>query len=221
MRLLLIRHGQTPANVLGALDTAHPGPGLTTLGHAQAAGVPAGLEGVELDGVFASTLQRTQLTGAPLAADRGLELRVLDGVHEIEAGEVEMATDHDSYRIYLDVCRAWGLGDRERRMPGATTGYEFFHRFDSSIAQIEGLETAAVFSHGAAIRVWVAASARNIEPIFPAQQDLDNTGMVLLEGSPSDGWELVEWRGEPLGGDVLADARAEDPTGESMDEALA
>ena len=28
MRLLLIRHGQTPGNVLGQLDTAHPGPGL-------------------------------------------------------------------------------------------------------------------------------------------------------------------------------------------------
>ena len=27
MRLILIRHGQTPANVLGALDTAVPGPG--------------------------------------------------------------------------------------------------------------------------------------------------------------------------------------------------
>ena len=27
MRLFLIRHGQTPANVLGQLDTAHPGPG--------------------------------------------------------------------------------------------------------------------------------------------------------------------------------------------------
>ena len=29
MRLLLIRHGQTPANVRGELDTAAPGPGLT------------------------------------------------------------------------------------------------------------------------------------------------------------------------------------------------
>ncbi|HEY8752878.1 MAG TPA: histidine phosphatase family protein, partial [Arthrobacter sp.] len=27
MKLLLIRHGQTPGNVLGQLDTAHPGPG--------------------------------------------------------------------------------------------------------------------------------------------------------------------------------------------------
>ena len=29
---LLIRHGQTPSNVAGALDTGRPGPGLTALG---------------------------------------------------------------------------------------------------------------------------------------------------------------------------------------------
>ncbi|MCM1975585.1 histidine phosphatase family protein, partial [Streptomyces sp. G1] len=37
MRLLLVRHGQTPTNVDYLLDTAVPGPGLTELGLAQAA----------------------------------------------------------------------------------------------------------------------------------------------------------------------------------------
>src|SRR5699024_5083913 len=32
MRLLLIRHGQTPSNVEGILDAGYPGPGLTALG---------------------------------------------------------------------------------------------------------------------------------------------------------------------------------------------
>ena len=36
MRLLLMRHGQTHANVSGELDTAHPGVELTDLGHTQA-----------------------------------------------------------------------------------------------------------------------------------------------------------------------------------------
>lgn len=43
MRLIIIRHGQTPANVLGRLDTAHPGPGLTALGERQAEAVPLGV----------------------------------------------------------------------------------------------------------------------------------------------------------------------------------
>ncbi|KTR37372.1 histidine phosphatase, partial [Curtobacterium oceanosedimentum] len=41
MRLLLIRHGQTPANVSGVLDAEVPGPGLTELGQQQADALPA------------------------------------------------------------------------------------------------------------------------------------------------------------------------------------
>jgi len=223
MRLLLIRHGQTPANVRGELDTGRPGPGLTALGHAQAAAIPAALQGVQIDAIFASVLVRTEQTATPLARARDLRITALDGIHEIEAGDLEMATDHDSYRVYLETCLAWGLGERDRMMPGATTGAAFFDRFDASIAQVaaSGADVAAVVSHSAAMRVWVAGTATNIEPMFSAHQELDNTSMITLEGSPADGWQLVEWRGEPLGGEVLVDDSAEDPTGESIDEALA
>lgn len=220
MRLLLIRHGQTPANVRGELDTGRPGPSLTALGRAQAASVPAALADEAIDAVFASTLVRTQQTAGPLATARGLEIGILDGVHEIEAGDVEMATDHASYKSYLETCVAWGSGDRSRMMPGASDGAAFFARFDASIAQLSGMHTVAVFSHAAAMRVWVAGTARNIEPIWVTRQELDNTGLVVLDGSPADGWELVDWRGDPLGGEVLEDDSATDPTGEGIDEAL-
>lgn len=45
MRLLLIRHGQTPSNLKHLLDTAAPGPGLTPLGQDQAAALPQALAG--------------------------------------------------------------------------------------------------------------------------------------------------------------------------------
>ncbi len=219
MRLLLIRHGQTPANVRGELDTAHPGPGLTALGEAQAAAIPRVL--VEpVDAIYASTLIRTQLTAAPLAAARGLDVRVLPGIHEIEAGDLEMATDHASYRAYLTPAFAWGTGDRDVRMPGAGTGHDFFARFDASIAEVaaSGAETAVVVSHGAAIRVWVAGVATNIAPTLAAEEDLENTALVELEGSPAEGWTLVNWGGAPLGGVDLEDVAAEDPTGEALSE---
>lgn len=221
MRLLLIRHGQTPANVRGELDTGNPGPGLTALGRAQAASIPAALEAETIDGIFASALIRTQQTAAPLARARGLDVSVLNGIHEIEAGDLEMATDHASYKSYLGTCFAWGSGDRSRTMPGATDGTAFFARFDASIAQLGHLGTAAVVTHAAAMRVWVAGTARNIEPMSVAREELDNTGMVILEGSFDEGWSMVTWQGSPLGGEVLVDDSAEDPTGEGIDEALA
>lgn len=101
MRLLLIRHGQTPANVLGRLDTARPGPGLTELGLAQAAEIPAALSSHRISEIYTSVLLRTHLTADPLVRSLSLAPRVLPGVHEIEAGSLEGRTDRAAISEYL------------------------------------------------------------------------------------------------------------------------
>ena len=220
MRLLLIRHGQTPSNVDGLLDTARPGPGLTELGERQAAEIPDALKHEAIDGIYVSVLRRTLITATPLIVDRGLDPVELPGIHEIEAGDLEMRHDHEAYRIYLETAFAWGMGDLDRRMPGATDGHEFFRRFDESIASVSG-NNAVVFSHGAAIRVWVAGRAINVPPSFAGEHDIQNTGVVELDGSLDAGFTLLSWQGTPVGGSDLSDDTAEDPTGETLDEARA
>jgi broad specificity phosphatase PhoE len=191
---------------------------LTDLGARQAAVIPEALRFDMIDTIFASTLQRTQLTAEPLAVDRGLDIRVTDGLHEIEAGSLEGRSDHASVRRYMETVFAWGAGDLDIRMPGGTDGTEFFARYDADIAVAAASgHTAAVFSHGAAIRVWAAARATNVPPMFAGLQDLDNTGVVELSGSPEEGWTLLSWAGVPLGGMPLVDADAVDPTGEALD----
>ncbi len=90
MRLLLIRHGQTPSNLKFLLDTAVPGAALTELGERQAAALPEALGDENIDTLYASTLIRTQLTAAPLAGARGLDVVVRDGIREVAAGDLEM-----------------------------------------------------------------------------------------------------------------------------------
>lgn len=221
MRLLLIRHGQTPANVLGRLDTAEPGPGLTELGRAQAAAVPAALAAERIDGIYASTLIRTQQTAAPLARVTGEMHRVvLPGIHEIEAGELEGRSDEESIRVYLKTVWSWGSGELDPRMPGAGDGHDFFGRFDADIARIaaehDADATVAVFSHGAAIRVWAAARAGNVDPTFPGREHLDNTGVVVITGDPAAGWVMESFAGAPIGGPALQDPAADDVTGDPL-----
>lgn len=221
MRLLLIRHGQTPSNVLGLLDTDAPGPGLTELGHAQARRIPQALADREVHGIYVSTLRRTHLTAAPLAARLGIEPVLLPGIHEIEAGDLEKASDREAVRTYLRTAFAWGTGDLSPRMPGGSDGNEFFARYDEGVAAVEsaGHGTAVVVSHGAAIRVWVAGRVTNVERAFAGRHELDNTGVVELEGSMSQGWRLLAWQDTPVGGEHLGDTAAEDPTGETLAEA--
>jgi broad specificity phosphatase PhoE len=218
MRLLLIRHGQTPANVTGVLDAEVPGPGLTELGQQQAEALPAALAERGIERVFVSSMLRTQLTAAPLAEGLGLEPVVLPGLREIEAGDLQGKRDQTSVQRYLAACYAWASGEREARMPGAETGEDFFDRYDDAIAQVEAsdADVVAVFSHGAAIRIWAATMAQNVPNDLGSRRHLENTGVVELEGSSADGWRMVDWEGEPLGGDDLVDRTAQDPTGEQF-----
>lgn len=219
MKLLLIRHGQTPGNVLGQLDTAHPGPGLTELGERQAEAMARSLAHEPIGALYSSTLVRTRMTAAPLGRLHSLEVEVLEGVQEIEAGALEMLTDQQSIRRYLGTVFSWAAGELDRRMPAGPDGHEFFGRFDAAIAQVaeraaaEPHSAAVVVSHGAAIRTWTGYRAREVDHEFAARHRLANTGIVALEGDPDSGWSLIHWDGSPVGGLALSDPAAQDPTG--------
>lgn len=217
MRLLLIRHGQTIDNVHGAVGTVVPGPGLTQLGLQQAQAVPDALADERIDAIAVSTMLRTHLTAAPLAAATGLEPVVVDGLFEISAGELEGRSDQDAVQTYMRTIFSW-WHDVSARIPGGENGTEFHQRYERAIASLYDAHpqgTVAVFSHGAAIRTWASWSARNIDADFSRGRTLENTGIVTLEGSPSEGWVATHWQGTPLGGVALEDPSAPDPTGEA------
>jgi broad specificity phosphatase PhoE len=224
MRILFVRHGQTPSNVLGLLDTAAPGPGLTELGTRQAEAVVDALGHESIAAIYVSKLLRTHETAAPLAAALKLTPVELPGTHEIEAGDVEGRSDHEAVRIYMTTAFAWGAGDPSPAMPGGADGHAFFGRFDDAIAGIAAAHpddaTVVVVSHGAAIRVWTGARVAHLGDGFTADNHLANTGIVVVEGSPDAGWTALSWGGMPVGGAALDDATADDPTGDPIDEAL-
>jgi probable phosphoglycerate mutase len=215
MRLLLIRHGQTPANVEGILETRVPGPGLTDLGREQAAALPDALADHGIEAVYVSNMVRTTHTATPLLEALGLTPTELPGLREIEGGDLEGRNDEDAVRVYLGTVRSWIAGDRTPAMPGGPDGVDFFDRYDDAVAQIaaSGVAVAAAFSHGAAIRAWAGTTATNIDETFSVGQVLQNTGVVELEGSPESGWRIVAWEGRPVGGEDLVDRAAQDPTG--------
>jgi broad specificity phosphatase PhoE len=228
MRLLLLRHGQTPANVAGQLDTGFPGAPLTELGQRQADAIPSGFarRGLPLpDSLAVSTLIRTQLTAAPLAAAVHETPEIIDGLREVEAGDLEMHSDKHSQGLYNATTLAWGRGDLHVRMPGGETGHEFFERYDEAIlrATSGGAQTVAIVSHGAAIRVWVAVRAAGAVDEFAATHQLLNTGLADLESlrTPDEHghrFRLLSWVREPTGGAFLEDDSADDPTGRDIDD---
>jgi broad specificity phosphatase PhoE len=199
MRLVLIRHGQTPSNVLGLLDTRPPGPELTELGQEQAAALPDALATETIEAVFASSAIRAQLTAAPLAARLGLDVQVRAGLREVAAGDWEMLADDVSVRGYLGVIGSWLESRLDERTPGADgeSGREVLQRFDSVVAEVaaSGVAGAALVAHGAINRFWASMRAMNLDDEFGATHPLHNTGVVVLRGDPVSGWTALSWSG--------------------------
>ncbi|WP_347813824.1 histidine phosphatase family protein [Allobranchiibius sp. GilTou38] len=215
MRLMLVRHGQTPANVERSLDTFLPGPGLTDLGARQAEALVEALAGQDVQAVFASEATRAQLTAQPLAAARGLPVQVLPGVFEVQAGALERRTDETSITAYITTLQLWRDGDLDASTPGGEDGHQMLERVDAAVGSVcdRGLESAVLVSHGALIRTWSGLRCTGTGDL--AAEPLDNTGIVTLEGDQSSGWRLVSWQKTPAGGlvDDLPDTAEADPTG--------
>lgn len=226
MRLLLIRHGQTPSNVNSLLDTGVPGPGLTDLGHEQAAALPETLAGYRIDAIYASTQRRAQLTAAPLAAARGMPVQVRAGLREVGAGDLEMLGDDASIRTYQGVIRQWIHGELDVRMPGGQLGSEVLDRFDAVVEEVVQClrrdvgenGCAVLFAHGAMLRLWASVRATDLaaaEDSLGREHALHNTGMIVLEstGTPASGWQVLSWSGRAIGGRILDDGARSGPAG--------
>ena len=213
--MLLIRHGQTPSNVLGALDTAAPGAALTALGQTQAQAIPEALAGERIAGIYVSGLIRTHLTAEPLAAVTGLIPRAHEGLNEITAGAFEMSRDAEAIHAYVDCAERWARGDLDVTLTGGESGHEFRGRYEQALRTVAlnhpDDATVAVVSHGAAIRVFAAIAVAH-DPAAVEDRRLNNTGMVTLEGDLDTGFSLMDWVEQPIGGTHLTGHTEHDVT---------
>lgn len=211
-----VRHGQSVANAEGLIDTAVPGTGLTQLGQEQARAIanvlaPQG----PFAGIFASQLIRTQETAAPLAHLLGVNVPVLPGLNEINAGAFNGLPEFSLQGLlYLIAPVAWVLGLRFVPMlaPGSTdvNGVVFNKRFTDALQTMysnalthpvraaDGKITDVAFSSELVIEVGTLMNVKNPDPLLMLIDPLPNTGIIEIEGNPQDGWTLVSWNGKPV-----------------------
>ncbi len=192
-----IRHAQSEANASGIIDTDVPGPGLTPEGKGQAEKVAHELARNNYDGVYASTMVRTQQTAAPLAAELGKKVEVLQGLQELNAGWYEGKPVSMAPATVLVAPAAWLSGDIQAAIPGSITGKEFNDRFTAAMQKIydSGQQNPVVFSHLYAIEYWTLLNARNAKDSLLTSHPLPNIGRVVISGNPMTGWTLEDWDG--------------------------
>lgn len=201
LRLVLARHGQTPANVAKALDTVLPGPGLTDLGRRQAEALGAELAeqtARPVTALLCSPARRARETASLAAPALGLTPRVVEGTHEVQVGELEGRNDEAAIAAFRGVYDSWRGGDVDARMPGGESGREVLERYLDAVAGLRaeyGSGTVVLVSHGAVLRLVAHFLGGEIEGI-ETDDHVDNCGRVELAARPGGGWAIEAWRRE-------------------------
>ncbi|PTR22509.1 putative phosphoglycerate mutase [Rhodococcus sp. OK519] len=198
-RLILVRHGQTEANVERRLDTRLPGARLTELGRTQALSLGTRLAARPPTALVSSQALRARETAGFVETESGIALQVRAGLHEAQAGELEDRSDLESHKMFAKVFHTWHTGDLSARIPGGESGHDLVERY---VPVIDSLREeyltdpgmggdVVVVSHGAAIRL-VGAYLAGVPGAFAADRHLENTSTVELV--PTDeGWRCVRW----------------------------
>ena len=199
--ITFVRHGESNGNASGVIDTSVPGPTLTPKGEQQAKEAAVWLSRTPHDGIYASSMVRTQQTAQPLADELGEQVVVLPGLREIEAGDFEGESERAAIDGYFQPLQQWMSGNRSARIPGSIDGDEFDARFDEAVDTIyrSGQQQPVVYSHGGAIAVWTMLNVADPPLDLLKNQPLPNTGHVVVRGNPTDGWTLLDWNGTSFG----------------------
>ncbi|MEV6256083.1 histidine phosphatase family protein [Nocardia sp. NPDC051911] len=199
-RLILVRHGETEGNVAKLLDTRIPGLPLTERGAAQAKTFGEGLLRPP-QVLFSSAALRARQTASYIEAATGVAAMVLDGLHEVQAGDLEGEHSEEAHQTFQRIYRAWHEGDLTLRVPGGESAQDVLDRFLPAIEELRNTyltpDVAApgdvmVVSHGAAMRL-VGRTLSDVRPPFTTNNHLDNTETIELVPMPDGGWECIRW----------------------------
>lgn len=198
-RLILMRHGQSHGNVERRLDTRPPGADLTDLGREQARAFarsrahPPGL-------LVHSVAIRAAQTAAEIAAEFALGETEVEGIHEVQAGDLEGRDDDEAIAEFNAVYQLWHQGQLGAAMPGGESGRDVLDRYSPVIHDLrmrylddrEWTQDIVVVSHGAAIRL-IAATLAGVDSSFVLDHHLANAETVVLAPVTDSRWSCVRW----------------------------
>ena len=198
-RLLLVRHGESVANVerrIGGMATCS---GLSDLGRRQAARLRDRVRSDDLpavDELWSSAMPRARETAEIVNEALGLELQVGDDFDELRPGEVDGLKFSEYVERFGDIDQ---MAEPYRVLsPGGESRATFFTRvgvaFDQLLAARAG-RSLMVVCHGGVIDV-LFRSLLSIEPQAPFQMWSVNasiTELLTTSHGPARRWRLARY----------------------------
>jgi probable phosphoglycerate mutase len=147
-----------------------------------------------------SVAVRASQTAAEIGGVLNLDLHELEGIHEVQVGDLEDRNDDAAVEQFNAIYQRWHEGDLDLRMPSGESATEVLDRYVPVITQLRMryLDDDAwrgdivVVSHGAAIRL-VAATLAGVDGSFALDHHLPNTEAIVLTPITDGRWSCLHW----------------------------
>lgn len=157
--LYLLRHGETEASFRGGY-CGRLDPDLTPVGHHMAEDFAKAYRAHPFQAVYVSPMLRTRMTAQPLCAATGREMRLRDGLRELDFGDWEGKTPEQVNRDHAADYLRW-MADAGWNSPtGGERGIDVARRALEVLDEIQREHTSGdvlVISHKATIRILLCA----------------------------------------------------------------
>lgn len=208
MRILLIRHGQSEANVNGRIQA--PDDPLTDLGRQQARVLaPYITETYRIDHLIASSLDRTHETARIIATATGNQITLEPRFAEIMNGDAigMLWSDWRAANPEMAAVWSWDVRHADAAWPGGECGRDVCNRAFAAFDEIvetwrSTANTIAIVTHGGVI-AWLAArlNGDSLETWPAAYGDIANCSITEVDlndhGMPMiTGWNRTDYLGD-------------------------
>lgn len=211
MRILLIRHGQSEANVNGRIQA--PDDPLTDLGRKQAMVLaPHIAKTWSIDHLIASSLDRAHETARIIASVTGNDITLEPRFAEIMNGDAigMLWSEWRAANPEMAAVWSWDVRHADAAWPGGECGRDVctraFAAFDEIVERWRGREsTIAIVTHGGVI-AWLAArlNGDSLETWPAAYGDIANCSVTEIEPGDNGALHIASWNRTDYLGETFA-----------------
>ena len=182
-RVYIVRHCETMGNHLKVFQGSNDFE-ISPVGEKQIAALGERFKDIHIDAVYSSPFSRAKKTAAAIAAPKGLEIIVNEGIREISGGIIEGKTLKEIFENHKELEDAWNLSPQNFHAEKGESMRSVYNRVSAAFMEIVRKnkdKTIAVVSHGAAIRnLFCFLIYGDIEKLIEVDW-CDNTAVNLVE----------------------------------------
>jgi broad specificity phosphatase PhoE len=184
MKLYIVRHGESEANVQHVISNRESPFRLTPRGQEQANALAQNLRDIPITAIYSSPVLRARETAEIISQSFHLPYQVTEALREYDCGILEEKSDQESWKLHSEIAEDWTLNHNYLRKPeGGESFLDIQNRFLPFIESLkhDNAEHILLIGHGGLFHLMLPLLLTNIDNDFVRSHGLGHTECVIAE----------------------------------------